>query len=314
MPKNVETHRHMEDQPPVSRKKEVEKIIKNEALIEMQPSLEGLSDVLDTSEGGAIYYGTGVATPNHPSIGLPFDVLGMILIAEKMKRKAGFTDIYHHIADTHAKTNDWADPAQIDRRAAEVRGILETVASNFGLEGFHIMLSSEFDSSPEYQALLAQFQSSDKHDYVKHEMADMEWYRLQHGVVMKAGWIIQATETNLGADERLFDREYKKFKGDQLAFLYTKPGRTFDVSRPKASPYIQIPGENRLLLDPKENARAKIEEAVQRTGDYEIGGARKHIKSIVRLYESVFGPIGKDIELEDKIQFILDTAFGRSSR
>lgn len=314
MAKNPETFRRMDDQPPVSRKKEVEKIIKNEALIEMQPSLEGLSNVLDNTEGGAIYYGTGVATPNHPSVGLPFDVLGMILIAEKMKRKAGFTDIYHHIADTHAKTNDWVDPAQVDRRAAEVRSVLEAVAANLGLEGFHIMLSSEFDGTPEYQELLAQFQSSDKHDYVKHEMADMEWYRIHHGVVMKAGWIIQAAETSLGADERLFDREYKKFKGDQLAFLYTKPGRTFDLSRPKASPYIQIPGEHRLLLDSDENARATIDEAVNRTGDFEIGGARKHLKSIVRLYESVFGPIGKDIELEDKIQFILDSAFGKTSR
>lgn len=314
MARTPERPRRMDDQPQTSRRKEVEKIVKNEALIEMHPSLEGLSDVLDKTEGGAIYYGTGVATPNHPSVGLPFDVLGMILIAEKMKRKAGFTDIYHHIANTHAKTNDWADPAQIDRRAAEVQEVLEAVASNLGLDGFHIMLSSNFDSTPEYQRLLAQFQSSDKHDYVKHEMADMEWYRQQHGVVMKAGWIIQATETDLGADERLFDREYKKFKGDQLAFLYTKPGRTFDLSRPKASPYIQIPGENRLLLDPKENARRKIEEAVERTGDFEIGGARKHLKSIVRLYESVFGQIGRDIELEDKVQIILDAAFGRTNR
>ena len=97
------------------------------------------------------------------------------------------------------------------------------------------------------------------------------------------------------------------------SFIYTKPGRTFDPSRPKASPYIQIPGERRLLLDPNENARATIEEAVEASGDVQLGGARKHLKSIVRLYESVFGTLGRDIDLEDKIQIILDTAFGKSS-
>jgi hypothetical protein len=311
MTNNLEIDQGMDTQPKKTKRQEIENVIKNEALIEMQPSLEGMSDNINLVEGGAIYYGTGVSTPKYLSVGLPFDVLGMIMIAEKIKRKAGLKDIYHHIADTHAKTNDWADPDAIDKRAASVREVLTQVAANLKLEGFHIMLSSEFDNMPEYQELLAHFQSSDKHDYVKHEMADMEWYRTHHNVAVKAGWIIQATETNLGADERLFDREYKTFMGDRLSFLYTKPGRTFDISRPKASPYIQIPGENRLLLDPNENARAKIEESVQRTGDFELGGARKHIKSIVRLYESLFGQLDRGLELEDKVQAILNKSFGR---
>jgi len=302
--------RRQPEEPVATR---LQKIIKNEALIEMEPSLHGLTASIDQLQGGAIYYGTGVATPDHMSVGLPFDVLSMILICEKIKKQTGARAIYHHIADTHATTNRWADTATVNRTATNVRNVLTTVTNNLGLEGFHVTLSSEFDTDPEYLEMLHRFDTSDKHDYVKHEMADMLWYRQKHGVTLKAGWIIQSAETQLGADERLFDREFQHFEGqDALSFIYIKAGRTFDLSRPKASPYIQIPGENRLLLDPNENARQKMDEAVKRTGDYHIGGARKHIKSIVRLYESLYGSLGKSTELEDKVQAILDHAFGRA--
>jgi hypothetical protein len=146
-------------------REKLEKLIKNEALIETQPSLEGTSTYADNTKGNAIYYGTGLATPKHPAIGLPFDVLGMVLVAEKIKRTLGLSDIYHHIADTHAKTNEWADAEAIDRRAHETQYILNLMADNLKLDGFHVMLSSEFDQSEEYKEILREFNGSDKHDY-----------------------------------------------------------------------------------------------------------------------------------------------------
>lgn len=284
-------------------------LVLNEPLIEQKPTLEATNLVaIDSNPEGSIYYGTGLTTPRAIGVGLPFDVLGMVLVAERIRRALNLTRIYHHIADTHAKTNQWVDPQEVDRRAKSIRETLLRIADNLKLPGFNVVLSSEFDQSSDYESLVRHFKErSQEHEYVIREMADMEWYRVRRGVTIKMGWIIQATEAPIGFDERLFDREYQRIEGDKLSFVYTKPGRTLDLSRPKVSPYIQIAGENRLLLERGENVTQKLEEAVERTGDPHLGGARKHIESIVRAYERLFGSFGR-IPLEQKAQAIIDRA------
>jgi hypothetical protein len=153
------------------------------------------------------------------------------------------------------------------------------------------------------------FSASAEHEYVKREMADIEWYRQKADVRIKMGWIIQAKETEMGFDERRFDREYLSFHPGQMSFVYTKPGRTFDTSRPKASPYISVDGEQRLMLNPG----IDVESVFSEVGDVNLGGARKHIQNIVRLYESLYGNLGKidndKITLGSKVQFIIDKCF-----
>ena len=61
----------------MEKQKELEKFIKNCALLEQVPTLESLKN--SPIVGSGIYYGTGLATPRSISIGLPFDVLGMML-------------------------------------------------------------------------------------------------------------------------------------------------------------------------------------------------------------------------------------------
>jgi len=293
------------------RYQNIVKLLKNEALIEAEPSLAFLNENITDTVGGSLYYGTGLTTPREISVGLPFDVLGMMLTAEKLRRAGGFDNIYHHIADTHAKTNDWIRPEEVDERAQQVITTLNVVKANLGLDNFFPVLSSSFDTQSEYLDMVESFSDSEEHEYVRREMADMEWYRTQLGVKLKLGWIIQAAETDMGFDERRFDREYLRFKGPALSFIYTKPGRTFDPSRPKASPYIKVADEGRLLLDPSEDVASKIEMAIEvAKGDKHLGGARKHLESIVRLYESLYGTFGK-IPLEEKIQRIIDNCFNK---
>lgn len=282
-------------------------LVLNEPLIEQKPTLEATSfSALESNPGGSVYYGTGLTTPRAIAVGLPFDVLGMILVAERVKRSLGLKEIYHHIADTHAKTNEWIDPKEVDRRAKITEESLIRIASNLSLEGFKVMLSSRFDRSNDYEDLVKHFKERSKeHEYVIREMADMEWYRVKHKTVVKMGWIIQATEAPVGFDERLFDQEYKRIEGDKLSFVYTKPGRTLDLSRPKASPYIQIAGENRLLLEKGEKVKEKLDGAAQRMNDLHMGGARRHIENIVKVYEKLFGSFGR-IPLEEKAQAIID--------
>ncbi len=284
-------------------------LISNEPLIEQKPTLEATSfSALESNPEGSVYYGTGLTTPRAIGIGLPFDVLGMVLVAERVKKALGLKDIYHHIADTHAKTNSWIDPQEVDKRAKTVNETLLRVADNLKIDGFHVVLSSSFDDGEEYKALVQHFSDTSKeHEYVIREMADMEWYRTRHQTSVKMGWIIQASEAPAGFDERLFDQEYKHIEGDKLSFVYTKPGRTLDVSRPKASPYIQIAGEHRILLERGENVTQKAQEATDRTNDPNWGGAKKHIENIVRAYERLFGAFGR-VPLEEKVQAIIDKA------
>ena len=284
----------------------ISKLVKNEALIETEPSLEMLdANVVDT-EGGSLYYGTGLTTPREISVGLPFDVLGMILTAEKLRRACGFENIYHHIADTHAKTNEWISPEAVDARANQVVNTLHKVKEKLKLDNFFPILSSSFDATSEYKSMVDSFASSEEHEYVRREMADMEYYRAHFGVKIKLGWIIQARETDMGFDERRFDQEFRKLRGNVLSFIYTKPGRTFNPNRPKVSPYIKIASEGRLLLDSSEKVSDILEAGViMSKGDKHLGGARKHLESIVRLYESLYGKFDK-ISLEEKLQIIIN--------
>jgi tyrosyl-tRNA synthetase len=284
----------------------VSAIVKNEYLIETKPSLQMLGKSLNSQEGKekSIYYGTGIATPEALSIGLPFDILGIAFLNEKIRREAGFHKVYHHVADTHAKTNVWAKAEEVEKKGKEVQATLTKVFKNLGLDNFEVILSSSFDQKSDYEQLLEEFKTSDKHDYVKHEMADMEWYRREKNVVLKTGWIIQAKETRIGSDERLFDREYRKFKGeDSMSFIYVKAGKTLDPDRPKASPYIQIPGENRLLLEKNEDVRKKFEIAKDKTPS-----TINHIEEIIQLYEELFGSLG-DLTIEEKVEAILSVCF-----
>lgn len=312
MPNNYEKNIHHEPNETLKNPiLETKKIIQNQALIEQAPSLESLNNLSFENSKRSIYYGTGLTTPKEPAVGLPFDVLGMILTAEQLRQAGGFQKIIHHIADTHAKTNSFINHQEVDTLAKKVKSTLTKVTKNLGIDSLTITMASDFDNTREYKNQLSFFKErSSLHDYVIHEMADIEYYRTHHNLSMKLGWVIQGSETSIGSDERLFDREYIRIvtpQENKMSFIYTKPGRTFDLSRPKVSPYIQIPGENRLLLDKKENAPKKIKESIERTGDKNLGGALKHLTSIVRTYEKLYENLGR-IPIEDKIQFIIEKA------
>ena len=103
----------------MKQREDIETILQNEPLIHASASLDGLFFPWDESRGGSIYYGTGLTTPKAPSIGLPFDVLILVLVAERMRTLLGLTEIHHHIADTHALTNSFCTKEQVDAMAQE---------------------------------------------------------------------------------------------------------------------------------------------------------------------------------------------------
>lgn len=280
----------------------LKKIVLNEPLIESRPSLEGISNE-GVKSGGSIYYGTGLCTTKEASVNLPFDVLSMVLVAERLRRQLGMNMVYHHIADTHALANPFFTPEQVNENTKRVQETIETVVSNLGLTNFKVVLSSSFDQSAEYQALGAGI-NTELNEYIQRELTDMLWYGGK-GVVLKIGWIIQAGETTLGYDERLFDREFTEMFGKGLSFIYLKAGRTLDHKKPKASPYISTQGEKRLLLRKDENVFEKFVAAEIEFGNRNFNGARGYFIDIIRAYEKLFGSLG-NLTIEEKIQTIID--------
>jgi hypothetical protein len=282
--------------------------LENEPLIHAAPTLEMLSPEFLEKPQGAIYYGTGLATPKAPSVGLPFDVLVLVLAAEKLRRHFGLTTIHHHIADTHALTNPFCTPEGVSKLATEYREVLARIAKVTGIK-LQVHLSSEFDQTSEYRSLLAKVQT-DKNEYVKRELADMLWYNTKHEVSLKLGWLLQSGEAELGFDERLYDREFKKESLGNLSFGYVVAGRTFDKQRMKASPYIAIPGETRILLKPDTNVRETYQKAQAAWPDKTLGGALKHLNNIVRLWERLTETqISRDGDVLDRVQAIINRIF-----
>jgi hypothetical protein len=263
---------------------ELEKVFLNEPLIQAGPTLSGL--VLPFKEDGtaSLYYGTGLTTPRAPSIGLPFDVLILIFVAERLRRLFGLSEIHHHIADTHALTNDFCTPEGVAHMSENYRATLERIAKATGIP-LRVHLSSEFDSTPEYQSILDGIKT-DKGEYVRRELADMLWYKQQHKVMLKLGWLMQAGEQDVGFDERLYDNEFRVRCDAALSFAYTVPGRTLNRQRSRVSPYISIADENRILFTNGELVAEKFARGIEDwNGDKTAGGTLRHLNSIMRLWD-----------------------------
>ena len=288
--------------------KDLVKILQNESLIHVKPTLEMIHPSFIESPRGSVYYGTGLATPKAPSIGLPFDVLILVLNAELLRRKFSLDQIHHHIADTHALTNSFCTKESVAGMAKEYCEILERIAKVTGIK-LNIHLSSEFDQTPDYREIFAMIKTI-KNEYVHRELTDMLWYHDKHNVHLKLGWLIQDTETEIGFDERLFDREFRAVCDGTMSFAYSVAGRTFDPKRMRTSPYIAIDGETRVLLKPDENAREKFETGVQLwNGDRKVGGTISHLNAILRLWDRICPTPLPRGDIIDRVQSVIDLIF-----
>lgn len=281
------------------------KLVQNDPLFEAIPSLEGIEALSPGATAASVYLGTGLCTPEFLSAGLPFDILSMVFAAEKIRRYLGDGSVFHLIADSHALSNRLFRPAEVTSLARVQREQLQRLATNLNFMQYHLILASELHNQSSYVQLLCTLPSTEEdHDYVRLEVTDIEWFRQHHEVCVKIGWIIQASPTSLKYDERLFDGRYRSLFDAPMSFLYVKAGRTFDPSRPKAPPYISIPGEKRLLLSEVEDVAAKLENAATDFHDKGLNGARRHFANLVRSYQELVEPLPTGT-LEDKIAHII---------
>ena len=276
-------------------------IIQNEALVDHELSLPMIDNSLFRGRGNFLYYGTGICNHTCLTIGTPFDVLSMVLVAEKLRKILNLSGVIHHIADSHALCNFPKNEDEVFKKASELEGVMTNVIHKLGLCKFKIVRSSSFDRSSDYLALQGKVTNGEG-GYFQRELTDMLWYQKYHNVALKLGWAAPIFKQ----DERWYDRKFIKLFGNTLSFIYTKPGRTFTESK---VPYFTSTEEDRLLLRAGEQVQAKFDRVAGRVKKEILSSTEKYFSAICRIYRGLGYPLNKG-PVPQQIQQIIDHIFG----
>jgi len=130
------------------------------------------------------------------------------------------------------------------------------------LKTWTVHLASKLARNADYQEILSELPSLGN-PYLSMELADMEWFRKTQGTGIKLGWTSSATPH----DEKWFDAHYREYIGLEMAFPYTKAGRT--VRGNAVPPYSHVEFDNdRLLIRVDEQIEEKFERMPKKVRNY----------------------------------------------
>jgi hypothetical protein len=247
--------------------------------------------VLDTSfasnfspkDPGNLFFGTGLCSTKEMSVGLPFEVLSYIVVAARLQQVLGRDKIIHILGDANARTV--FPEADIDGKTKEIVRLIMLVVKNLGLTNYQVILASDHLADPTYVSITADLSvraPPDMNDYVKLQLADMEWVRRQ-GATVKLSWSMDGKVAR--HDERFFDAAYSSLFGQGvMSFIYVPPGKTLG-GRPNVCPY-SCPADEadkRVLL---KRIRRSLQPQID---DLRSNSAtRKYLSLLVHAIESIF--------------------------
>lgn len=251
---------------------------------------------VQSSSPASIFFGLGLCTSKKPAVAVPFDILSFFLTAESLIRQVPNLKTLVLIADTHAETNPFMDEGKIRKSKQKLTTVCQKIINNLNLNNFSIIFASQITQLPSFLEILNSLPVLEN-SYLRREIADVIWLSQHENLIAKLGWSLDLKPNSKGHDERFFDLEIQKFLDKPVQFIHLEAGRTFDVTKPKASPYIAVEGENRILLESDEKVSEKIVMANKKT--------LIHLSKIVSLFEKLFGTIEAD-NLSGKIQFIIN--------
>lgn len=282
------------------------RLVRQSPLLETGLSLEGLQRAQRPRPPAAIFVGVGLCTRARASRAVPFDVLGMLLPAERLRRAIGARELVVLVADSHALIND-LDPFQV---RALARRWIDTLArlGDSVLPRLRVLRASQLHATPRYRDVLEEVRRrapGGAHPYVLREVADIEHLRRELGGVLKVGWAICSCGDR-GHDERFFDARHRAWVGSAVGFVYCKAGRALDDRRPRAAPYITTDPERRICLSPGEDVEAKLARAsaLGHASASTVRGVRKQLKMIARAYRELGHPLRGPVE--QRTQTIID--------
>ncbi|MBC8500937.1 MAG: hypothetical protein H8D38_04185 [DPANN group archaeon] len=285
-------------------KDQLTKIVMQESLVEKKSTRISIEQA-NISEINNIYLGTGVSTATDLSVGTPFDVLSMILLAEKVRRATNNETIYHNIADTHALTNKF--PAEkVQAATLTQKNNISRITKSLGLENYEVILSSEFHNLKDYADIVSRLEV-EAHEYVKYEVADIEFFRKTRNAGIKIGWAIKS-DTQTKFDEVFFDKYYQQVFGNSIISIYSVSGKRLDDKAPNAAPYILTEREleTRIQLSSNEDVEKKLANADCSPTTLKM--MKNHLKSITRLYQELIEQLEGNIE--EKTNYIIQKITG----
>lgn len=221
--------------------------------LEREPFVTGFSPGSGLETSYSAYFGIGISNKHGLTEDLPFDALGMLVVAEMVKRSAGLSGINVLIADEHARFNGCSNHS-INIVANHRRDFVNQITERLCFQNFDVMLASEI-----YGSLHAGCIIPGAGRYECLQAADMETFR-RNGSAIKIGW----KHEGMFMDERHFDRVYSEVFGNAVTFIYAESGRSLDGT--PCAPYLCI-GKPRLLLKEDEDLN-KIDSASRRVNAY----------------------------------------------
>lgn len=283
----------------------VRRCVHQEPLVDTRLSLSSLRRIDPSRPPHTIFVGIGLCAREQLSQAVPIDLLGLLLPAEAIRRKAGARELFVLIADSHALENGFA-PDEVERRARSVEAVLTRIGARCGLSALTVMRASRFHDEPDYRAALATVSRRARglHDYVLRQLADAVYLDGQRGALMKIGWALRGTDPFRQRDEIAFDRALRAAIGDRIGFLYCKPGRSLTDQAPRVPPYVVRRPDARVCLDWREDPASKLAASRHRASEATVAACRRHLKQVIYTYGRLVEPLPRG-PLEDRLDALI---------
>jgi len=241
-----------------------------------------------------VFFGVGIGTSRGISQGVPFDVMGMILEAEGIKRRNN-SEVTVLVADEHAKVNGFS-LVQIEEVSGETKALIENITNSMGFADWNFVLGSEIMRDGQYREIFSNLSDIDN-SYIRKQLTDVQWFNQERGVGVKLGW----RSLECARDEGFFDRKFQEFFPDSnMEFVYTEAGKL--LSGQEAAPYFCTNTFDRLVLTPNEDISSKVKRASKRV-------TRKYWSNIVSVYERMVDTDLGNVNLKQKLTKIYDNLF-----
>ncbi len=283
-------------------------VIYQNGLIDTAASMKAMENTPLMQRPRGVFLGIGLCSGLEPSKALPLDTVGYLLIAEAVRKSLGARSLEILIADAHA-ISCGVDRETVENLAEHACLVLSKLRTLGGFESMNIVKASEIHLTRIYRSIFETVKSRSSffdHPYFTREAADIEFIRRQHESMVKIGWTMGCS----GAlrDERAFDDCYKKWVGNRVAFVYTKPGRILDDAHSRGAPYIEVDLSRRICIQKDEDVGAKLNSSINGVSDQNTRAVRSHIKAVCRLYSKMVEPLTGTVEerAENIIQSLAD--------
>ncbi len=273
--------------------------VQQEPLVETRLTLDSLEGSGAEAAPRAVFIGLGLCSRQKLSQGLPLDLLGMLLPAERVRRAVGAPSLVVLVADTHALSNRF-EPGEVEYQAGRAVETLTRLGDRLELDTLSVLRASALTSDGAYQAVHSEVKDlapEDTDSYVTREVADIAHLQRNLGSIVKVGWTISASaQVSRDSDELTFDRSFRRWTGRPLCAVYCKAGRALDDAHPKVSPYVTVNPDRRVCLRQDEDVAARIASAQERVSRDTLRGVRNHLRAITRAYSQLVAPLNGPVE------------------